>query len=139
MVKFIILTFVFINQNTMDIYKKQHTYLVIENKTNEYVRWTSDKAIFFAGSVEDALVGLPKDEFRAIAVCDAPMDIQKEYEEAIQKAIKNGEIDVKGLIPKEHPIGVYYYFDDEGKPQFDVEEMRSEFEAFLVELEKLSQ
>lgn len=126
-------------KNLLNIYKKQHTYLVIENKTNEYVRWTNDKTIFFAGSVDDALIGLSKDEYRAIAVCDAPMDIQKEYEEAIQKAIKNGEIDFKHLIPKEYPIGVYYYFDDEGKPQFDVEEMRSEFEVFLIELEKLSQ
>lgn len=122
------------------IYRKQHTYLVIENETNEYVRWSNEpKDIFYAGSVEDALIGLPKDEFRAIAVCDAPIHIQKEYEEAIDKAIMGGEIDIKDLIPQEYPIGVYYYFDDEGKPQFDVEEMTNEFNAMLKQLEVISQ
>jgi hypothetical protein len=33
-------------------------------------------------------------------------------------------------------VGVYYYFDDEGKKVYDFDEMMSEFEA---ELKKLSQ
>ena len=41
-------------------------------------------------------------------------------------------------IPNELTIGVYYYFDDNGKPCFDVEEMQNEFEQKLANLEKLS-
>ena len=42
-------------------------------------------------------------------------------------------------IPNEITIGVYYYFDEEGKPHFDVEEMQREFEQMLINLEKLSE
>lgn len=41
-------------------------------------------------------------------------------------------------IPNELTIGVYYYFDDEGKPCFDVEEMKRVFEQALLKLEELS-
>lgn len=122
------------------IYRKQHTYLVIENETNEYVRWSNEtKDIFYAGSVEDALIGLPEDEFRAIAVCDAPIHIQKEYEEAIDKAIMGGSLELTDMLPKELSVGLYYYIDDEGNFIFDEDEMINEFSTMLRQLEVISQ
>ena len=122
------------------IYRKQHTYLVIENETGEYVRWaTPNKEIFYAGSVEDALVGLPKDEFRAIAVCDAPPHRQLEYEQAIDKAIMDGTLELRDMLPKELNVGVCYYVDDEGNFHFDLDEMQNEFSLFLNALEKVSE
>jgi len=117
-------------------YRKLHTYLVREVETNEFVRWQGDNAIFFAGSVEDALIGLPKDLFEAVRVCDAPEDIQREYEKRIDECITSGEIELSGLIPTEIKVNVYYYIDDEGKPQFDTDEMSAEFVRKLNELEK---
>jgi len=122
----------------MNIYRKEGTYLVREKKTNTFVRWQSDNKIFFAGSKEDALIGLTEDEFEALRVCDCPDDIQKEYEERIIECIHSGELEVEDILPKEIKVGVYYYIDDEGKPQFDTDEMRNEFEAYITELEKLS-
>jgi hypothetical protein len=121
----------------MNIYRKEGTYLVREKKTNTFVRWTDGK-IFFAGSKEDALLGLNEDEFEALRVCDCPYNIQKEYEERIIECIHSGELEVEDILPKEIKVGVYYYIDDEGKPQFDTDEMRNEFEAYITELEKLS-
>ena len=122
------------------IYRKQHTYLVIENETGEYVRWeTPNKEIFYAGSVEDALVGLPKDLFRAIAVCDAPPHRQLEYEQAIDKAIMDGTLELKDMLPNELKIGVYYYVDDKGNFHFDMDEMEEEFNSFMNAFEKVSE
>jgi hypothetical protein len=117
-------------------YRKLHTYLVREVETNEFVRWQGDNTIFFAGSVEDALIGLPKDLFEAVRVCDAPEDIQREYEKRIDECIASGEIELSRLIPTEIKVNVYYYIDDEGKPQFDTDEMSAEFVRKLNELEK---
>jgi hypothetical protein len=122
----------------MNIYRKEGTYLVREKNTNEFVRWQGDNKIFFAGSKEDALIGLSEDEFEALRVCDCPDDIQEEYEKRIIECIHSGEIDIQDILPKEVKVGIYYYIDDEGKPQFDTDEMRSEFEAYITELEKLS-
>ena len=121
----------------MNIYRKEGTYLVREKKTNTFVRWTDGK-IFFAGSKEDALLELNEDEFEALRVCDCPYNIQKEYEERIIECIHSGELEVEDILPKEVKVGVYYYIDGEGKPQFDTHEMRNEFEAYITELEKLS-
>lgn len=70
----------------MDKYKKEHTYIVYENDTKRYMRWTN-KDIFYAGSIEDALEGLPKDKFTAIPVADAPQRVQDEYEKIIDRDI----------------------------------------------------
>jgi hypothetical protein len=121
----------------MNIYRKEGTYLVREKKTNTFVRWTDGK-IFFAGSKEDALLGLTEDEFEALRVCDCPKDIQEEYEKRIIECIHSGEIDIQDIVPSAIAVDVYYYIDDEGKPQFDTETMREEFEAYITELEKLS-
>lgn len=117
-------------------YRKLHTYLVREIETNEFVRWQGDNTIFFAGSVEDALIGLPENLFEAVRVCDAPEDIQKEYEKRIDECIASGEISLDELIPKELKVGIYYYIDDEGKVHFDTDEMSAEFVTKLNELEK---
>jgi hypothetical protein len=122
------------------IYRKQHTYLVIENETNEYVRWaTPTKDIFYAGSVADALIGLPEDGFRAIAVCDAPTHIQKEYEEAIDKAIMDGTLELKDMLPKELSVFLCYYVDDDGNFVFDEDEMINNFSTMLKQLEIISE
>lgn len=78
----------------MDIYRKDHTYLVLEKKTKEFMRWAHDEKLFFSGSEDDALLGLPKNKFEAVRVCDCPKNIQTEYEERIDECIKNGEIDL---------------------------------------------
>jgi hypothetical protein len=72
----------------MDIYKKKDTYLVVSVETNQHMRW-SNGDIFYAGSVEDALEGLPIDKFVAVPVCDAPQYVQKEYEQIIDKELTN--------------------------------------------------
>jgi hypothetical protein len=72
-----------------DIYKKEHTYLL--KNDDEYVRWRDSEDLFFAGSAEDALVGVDGHKyFSAERVCDAPAEIQKEYEETIDRLIKSG-------------------------------------------------
>ena len=72
-------------------YRKDFTYLVKDKKTNEFIRWNGENTIFFAGSIEDALIGLDN-TFEAIAVKDCPKDIQDEYEKRIDDCILNGEI-----------------------------------------------
>ena len=72
----------------MDKYKKDYTYLVLEKGTTRYIRWTN-KEIFYAGSIEDALEGLPKDKFTAILVADAPQRIQTEYKKIIDRDFDN--------------------------------------------------
>ena len=76
----------------MDKYKKEHTYLVLEASTNAFVRWQGDNTIFFAGSVEDALISLERGAFYAIPVSQCSDAIQKEYEQRIDECIQNGEI-----------------------------------------------
>ena len=117
----------------MDRYRKKHTYLVLEASTNTFVRWQSDNTIFFAGSVEDALIDLEQGSFYAIPVSQCSSAIQKEYEQRIDDCIQSGEIDIESIIPKNISVGVYYYMDD-NKPQFDTDEMRSEFESSLNKL-----
>jgi hypothetical protein len=76
----------------MERYRKENTYLVIDKKTNQYIRLQGDNKLFFAGSKEDALIGLPNDDVEAIRVCDCPIDVQKEYEQRIDECIENGEL-----------------------------------------------
>jgi hypothetical protein len=75
----------------MNKYKKEHTYLVLEASTNTFVRWQND-TIFFAGSVEDALIDLERGSFYAMPVSQCSDSIQKEYEQRIDECIQNGEI-----------------------------------------------
>lgn len=77
-----------------DKYKKQDTYLVFERGQNEPLRWKSDNALFFAGSVNDALEGLPQDLFHAIPISQCSEVIQKEYEERIDELVETGEIEI---------------------------------------------
>jgi len=77
-----------------DKYKKQDTYLVFERETNRLLRWKSDNTIFFAGSVDDALEGLPHEAFHAIPVSQCSEAIQEEYEERIDELIGTGEIEI---------------------------------------------
>jgi hypothetical protein len=124
----------------MDRYRKEHTYLVLEASTNTFVRWQGDNTLYFAGSVEDALIDLEQGSFYAIRVSQCSSAIQKEYEQRIDDCIQSGEIDIESIIPKNISVGVYYYMDNEtNKPQFDTDEMRSEFESSLNKLEKISQ
>ena len=120
----------------MDRYRKEHTYLVLEASTNTFVRWQGDNTIFFAGSVEDALIDLEQGSFYAIPVSQCSEAIQKEYEQRIDECIQSGEINIESIIPKNISVGVYYYMDN-NKPQFDTDEMRSEFESSLNKLEKI--
>ena len=76
-----------------DKYKKDFTYLVIHKATNTFVRWYWNEDLFFAGSIDDALIGLD-DTFEAISVKDCPKDIQDEYEKRIDECILNGEISI---------------------------------------------
>jgi hypothetical protein len=76
----------------MDRYKKEHTYLVLEASTNTFVRWQSDNTLYFAGSVEDALIDLERGSFYAIPVSQCSDAIQKEYEQRVDKCIESGEI-----------------------------------------------
>lgn len=67
-----------------DKYKKEGTYLL--KMAGGYCRWTSDNALAYFGSKEDALQGLENDKMvEAIRVCDADPEIQKEYELLIDK------------------------------------------------------
>ncbi len=75
-------------------YKKENTYLVFEKGADQPLRWQSDNELFFAGSVDDALEGLPYGEFVAIQVSQCSKEIQTEYEQLIDKQIKSGEIEV---------------------------------------------
>jgi hypothetical protein len=77
-----------------DKYKKEHTFLVVEKGNQEPLRWKSDNTLFFAGSVEDALEGLPQGEFVAIPVYLCSDEIQTEYEQLIDEKIKSGEIEI---------------------------------------------
>jgi hypothetical protein len=77
-----------------NIYKKENTYLVFERGTDQPLRWKSDSKLFFAGSVDDALEGLPYGEFVAIQVSQCSKEIQTEYEQLIDEKIKSGEIEV---------------------------------------------
>lgn len=63
-------------------YKKINTYLVRTNE-NVYLRWASDNTLFYAGSFNDAMEDLNPKLFTAVPVCDAPLEIQKEYENLI--------------------------------------------------------
>lgn len=74
-------------------YRKNGTYLVKDKKTNEFIRWQGDNTLFFAGSIDDALIGLD-DTFEAILVKDCPQDIQTEYEKRIDDCIESGEIEI---------------------------------------------
>jgi hypothetical protein len=76
-----------------DKYKKSSTYLVINMATKTFSRWQSDGNLFFAGSIDDALIGLD-DTYQAIPVKDCPKDIQDEYEKRIDECILNGEISI---------------------------------------------
>jgi len=78
----------------MNKYRKNETYMVVCNETNEFIRWNGDNTLFFAGSEEDALIGLPDDKFNAVLVVDCPEDIQIEYERQIDECILNGEIEI---------------------------------------------
>ena len=80
------------NVEEVDVYKMENTYLVYDKSSHEYVRWTDDKKLFFAGSKGDAILGLPKDKFEVERVCDAPEHTQKEYMKLIDEKIKNGEL-----------------------------------------------
>jgi hypothetical protein len=73
-------------------YKKEHTYLVLDCSTNDFIRWNGDNTLFFAGSKEDALIDLDENLFKAIPVSECLEDIQKEYEKRIDECIINGEI-----------------------------------------------
>jgi hypothetical protein len=75
----------------MDKYQKDCTYLVFERVTKEFLRWSSDKTLFFASNVNDALVGLPKNEYVAIEVASCSEEIQREYEAKIN-SMKECEI-----------------------------------------------
>jgi hypothetical protein len=77
-----------------DKYKKRDTFLVFEKGHNEPLRWKSDNTLFFAGSVDDALEGLPYGEFHAIPVYFCSEVIQKEYEERVDELIETGEIEI---------------------------------------------
>jgi hypothetical protein len=76
-----------------DKYKKSSTYLVINMATKTFSRWQGDGNLFFAGSIDDALIGLD-DNYQAIPVKDCPKDIQNEYEKRIDECILNGEISI---------------------------------------------
>jgi hypothetical protein len=76
-----------------DKYKKSSTYLVINMATKTFSRWHGDGNLFFAGSIDDALIGLD-DTYQAIPVKDCPKDIQDEYEKRIDECILNGEISI---------------------------------------------
>lgn len=41
-------------------------------------------------------------------------------------------------IPAKIEVEVYYYIDDNGVVQFDIDEMTNEFESKLVELEQIN-
>jgi len=73
-------------------YRKEHTYLVWNCSTNNFVRWNGDNTLFFAGSKEDALIDLDDNLFKAIPVSECSNHIQKEYEKRIDECIINGEI-----------------------------------------------
>ena len=75
-------------------YRKENTYLVFERGTDQPLRWESDNKLFFAGSVDDALGGLPCDKFVATQVNQCSKEIQTEYEQLIDEKIKSGEIEV---------------------------------------------
>lgn len=77
-----------------NIYKKENTYLVLETETKKPLRWNSDSKLFFAGSVDDALEGLPHGKFVAIQVSQCSKELQTEYEQLIDEKIKSGEIEV---------------------------------------------
>ena len=80
------------NVEEVDIYKMENTYLVYQKSSHEYVRWNFDNSLFFAGSKEDAILGLQKDKFEVERVCDAPAHAKKEYMKLIDEKIKNGEL-----------------------------------------------
>ena len=77
---------------TMDIYKKYNTYLAIEVSTNEPLRWADDNKLFFAGSIDDALEFINRNDVIALQVSKCSKELQIEYEQLIDEKIKNGEI-----------------------------------------------
>ena len=73
-----------------DPYLKNNTFLLFDLDTQEFIRWSCDKSLFFAGSKEDAMFGNEYPSLQAIEVIKCPEPIQKEYETLINKMIKNG-------------------------------------------------
>lgn len=73
----------------MDKYRKSETFLVVERLTKEPLRWESDNKLCYYSNIEDALQGLPKEEFVAAPVDTVSMDIQKEYENLIDENLDN--------------------------------------------------
>jgi hypothetical protein len=72
-----------------DPFLKNHTFLVFDYDKQDYIRWVSDKSLFFAGSKEDALIGIEQYPCEAVEVIKCPDSIQKEYEQLIKTLIKN--------------------------------------------------
>lgn len=74
-----------------DKYKIENTFLVLDTVCNDVMRWTSDKKLFYAGSVEDALIDLDAERFKAYPVALFTEKIQQEYVGLIDEAINNDE------------------------------------------------
>lgn len=68
-------------------YNEEFTYLVIENKSNQPMRWSGSNELFYAGNIEDAMIDLPSDQFTAKPVKDCSEELQKEYRQLIDKEL----------------------------------------------------
>lgn len=68
-------------------YNEDSTYLVIEIKSNLPMRWEKSGELFYAGSLTDAMIDLPINEFVAKPVKDCSEELQKEYRKLIDKEL----------------------------------------------------
>lgn len=74
----------------MDIYNKQHNYLVFRKSTNEVFRWEHDNKLFFEGDLEDAwaMLNFDKETYEVKPVSECSPELQKEYEQRVDELIE---------------------------------------------------
>ncbi len=63
-------------------YHKDTNFIVFQHGQSEPFRYKSDNSLYYAGSVEDALLDLG-DQFYCVPVSQCSDELQKEYEQII--------------------------------------------------------